>query len=148
METYLLVRWPEYQNLMETDWFDECILMNDDDHLGDIGSSAYFVPEYRYLSLLNDQMKTQKIKLSGQRKRKNKRSGLLMTTVDNRIGKTDNMKKFKTSELLILVITAVLIFVSEYYYLVEKDVEKAIFIGLWPPTILALLIYSNLKRKD
>lgn len=58
------------------------------------------------------------------------------------------MKKFKTSELLILVITAVLIFVSEYYYLVEKNAEKAIFIGLWPPTILALLIYANLKRKD
>jgi hypothetical protein len=58
------------------------------------------------------------------------------------------MKKFKTSELLILVLTIVLIFISEYYYIFQDNVEKAIFIGLWPPTILALLIYLNLKMKQ
>lgn len=56
--------------------------------------------------------------------------------------------KFKVSEIIILVITVVLIFVSEYYYMVLKDPMRAIFIGLWPPTILGLLIYINLKRKQ
>lgn len=58
------------------------------------------------------------------------------------------MKKFKISELLILALTIVLIFISEYYYIFQDNVEKAIFIGLWPPTILALLIYINLKLKQ
>lgn len=57
------------------------------------------------------------------------------------------MKNFKTSELLILVITIILIFVSEYYYLVQNNVNKAIFIGLWPPTIIGLLNYVNSKIK-
>jgi hypothetical protein len=57
------------------------------------------------------------------------------------------MKNFKTSELLILAITLVLIFVSEYYYLFQNNVNKAIFIGLWPPTILGLLNYVNSKTK-
>jgi len=57
------------------------------------------------------------------------------------------MKNFKPSELLILSVTILLIFVSEYHYIVEKDVNKAIFIGLWPPTILGLLIYVTSKTK-
>jgi hypothetical protein len=57
------------------------------------------------------------------------------------------MKNFKTSELIILGITIFIIFVSEYYYLIEKNVDKAIFIGLWPPTILGLLNYINSKTK-
>lgn len=57
------------------------------------------------------------------------------------------MKNFKTSELLIIVFTIALIFVSEYYYLIENNVEKAIFIGLWPPTILGFLNYVNSKTK-
>lgn len=56
--------------------------------------------------------------------------------------------KFKKSEILILIFTIVLIFISEYLYIVEKDTSKAIFIGLWPPTIIALLIYFNLKFKQ
>ena len=51
MEKYVLVCWPESQMLMDVEWFDECILMNDMEHLADIGSSAYFVPEDRYLEL-------------------------------------------------------------------------------------------------
>lgn len=58
------------------------------------------------------------------------------------------MKKFKISELLILLMTVVLIFISEYYYIFQDNVEKAIFIGLWPPTILAFLIYINIKIKQ
>ncbi len=57
------------------------------------------------------------------------------------------LSKFKVSELLILVLVIVLIFVSEYYYVILKDPMRAIFIGLWPPTILGLLIFFNLKRK-
>lgn len=53
MDKYVLVTWPESQELMEEDWFDECILMNDLDRLNDIGSSAYFVPEERYNEYLN-----------------------------------------------------------------------------------------------
>ena len=55
------------------------------------------------------------------------------------------MKKFKSSELIILAITFVIIFVSEYYYLIENNIDKAIFLGLWPPTILGLLNFINSK---
>lgn len=57
------------------------------------------------------------------------------------------MKNFKLYELLILVFTFFLILISEYYYLFEKEFQKAVFLGLWPPTILALLIYLTLKNK-
>ena len=55
--------------------------------------------------------------------------------------------KFKKSELFILLIVIILIFTSEYYYVVLKNHERAIFIGLWPPTIVGLLIFFNLKLK-
>ncbi len=55
--------------------------------------------------------------------------------------------KFKKSELLTLIVVILLIFISEYIYLVEENFEKAVFIGLWPPTILGLLIFFNLKLK-
>lgn len=56
-------------------------------------------------------------------------------------------EKFKKSEILILVLVIVLIFTSEYFYIILKDPQRAIFIGLWPPTILGLLIFLNLKLK-
>ena len=55
--------------------------------------------------------------------------------------------KFKKSELFILLLVVVLIFISEYHYLVLKDPKRTIFIGLWPPTILGFLIFLNLKLK-
>jgi NADH:ubiquinone oxidoreductase subunit K len=55
------------------------------------------------------------------------------------------LNRIKTSELLILASTIAIIFISEYYYLVEGAVDKAIFIGLWPPTILSLLNWVNSK---
>jgi hypothetical protein len=58
------------------------------------------------------------------------------------------MKKFKTSELLILAMTIIVIFISEYLFLVENNVDKAIFIGLWPPTIIGLLNYFNSKTNN
>lgn len=57
------------------------------------------------------------------------------------------MKNFKVSEILIVVICVVIIFASEYIYLVQNDPMKAIFIGLWPPTILGLVNFINSKRK-
>ncbi len=55
--------------------------------------------------------------------------------------------KFKKSELFTLFVVIALIFISEYIYLVEKNFEKAVFIGLWPPTILGFMVYFNLKLK-
>lgn len=55
--------------------------------------------------------------------------------------------KFKKSEIFILIVVIMLIFISEYLYLVEDNFQKAIFIGLWPPTIVGLLIFFNLKLK-
>jgi hypothetical protein len=55
--------------------------------------------------------------------------------------------KFKKSEMFILVVVIVLIFISEYIYVVEENFEKAVFIGLWTPTIVGLLIFFNLKLK-
>ncbi len=57
------------------------------------------------------------------------------------------LKNFKKSELIILLLSLILIFVSEYYYTVLKDHDRAIFIGLWPPTMLILLIYINSKKQ-
>lgn len=57
------------------------------------------------------------------------------------------MKKFSISEVLILVVCVVCIFVSEYIYIFLNNPTKAIFIGLWPPTILGLLNFFNIKRK-
>jgi hypothetical protein len=56
------------------------------------------------------------------------------------------LKNFKTSELVILALTLIIIFISEYYFVVLGDHNRAIFIGLWPPTMLAFLIYINLKK--
>lgn len=56
------------------------------------------------------------------------------------------MKKFKKSEIVLMVLVVILIGVSEYYFIVVKDPLKAIFLGLWCPTILGFLIIFNMKR--
>lgn len=56
------------------------------------------------------------------------------------------MKNFNLSELLILVVCVVCIFVSEYIFMIQENHQKAIFIGLWPPTILGLLNFFNSKK--
>jgi len=58
------------------------------------------------------------------------------------------LKRFRVSELIILFLAVALIFVSEYYYIFLKDHDRAIFIGLWPPTMLVLLVYFNLKKQQ
>ena len=54
--------------------------------------------------------------------------------------------KFSKAELAILILSIVIIFISEYYYTILKDHDRAIFIGLWPPTMLILLVYLNSKK--
>ncbi len=54
--------------------------------------------------------------------------------------------KFSPAELAILILSVIIIFISEYYYTVLKDHDRAIFIGLWPPTMLILLVYLNTKK--
>jgi hypothetical protein len=55
------------------------------------------------------------------------------------------MKKFKKSELVLMAIVLIIIGISEYYFLVLDEPLKAIFIGLWCPTILGFVIIFNLK---
>lgn len=58
------------------------------------------------------------------------------------------LKKFSFLEFAILTATIAIIFLSEYYYVVLKDPNRAIFIGLWPPTMIGLLIYLNQKKNQ
>lgn len=58
------------------------------------------------------------------------------------------IKKISPQEYVLLALTILLIFVSEYYYIVLKQHERAIFLGLWPGTILLLLIYINVKKSQ
>ena len=54
--------------------------------------------------------------------------------------------KFSLFEIAIAFLAIIIIFISEYYYTILKDHDRAIFIGLWPPTMLILLIYLNSKK--
>ena len=56
------------------------------------------------------------------------------------------MNKFSIAEIGILIMCIVCIFVSEYIYIVQDNATKAIFIGLWPPTILGFMNYVNIKK--
>ena len=56
------------------------------------------------------------------------------------------LKKISFLEFAILTAIIAIIFISEYYYVVLKDHDRAIFIGLWPPTMIGLLIYLNQKK--
>jgi hypothetical protein len=58
------------------------------------------------------------------------------------------LKRLKKAEILIFLFAIALIFVAEYNYIVLHDKLKAIFLGLWPPTIILILIYVNIKLKN
>lgn len=53
MIQYVLVTWPYSQEILAMPWANECILMNDPDHLPEIGNGAYFVPTNRYKEYLD-----------------------------------------------------------------------------------------------
>lgn len=57
------------------------------------------------------------------------------------------LNKFSLWEIAILTMAVVVIFYTEYLFVVEKDYDRALFIGLWPPTMLLLLIYFNTKKR-
>ena len=48
---YILVRWPESQELMEQPWFNECLFVNNIQGHIDVGDSTYMVPQSRYKEL-------------------------------------------------------------------------------------------------
>jgi len=56
------------------------------------------------------------------------------------------LKKFSILELIIFASIIATIFISEYYFIVLDNPLRAIFIGLWPPTMIGLLIYINSKK--
>jgi hypothetical protein len=58
------------------------------------------------------------------------------------------MKRISKIEFAILTMIVAVIFISEYYYIVLEDHDRAIFIGLWPPTMIGLLIYLNQKKQS
>lgn len=58
------------------------------------------------------------------------------------------MNKFKKSEIALLLLVLVLIGVSEYYFVILDNPLKAIFIGLWCPTILGFVLIFNQKRSN
>lgn len=58
------------------------------------------------------------------------------------------MKNFKKSELALLLLVCALIGVSEYYFVILDEPFKAIFIGLWCPTILLFVVVFNLKMRN
>jgi hypothetical protein len=60
----------------------------------------------------------------------------------------NKMNKFKKSEIVLLLIVLMLIGISEYYFLILDQPLKAIFIGLWSPTILGFVMIFNLKGKN
>ena len=45
-DSYIVIIWPDIQELMEEDWFDEEAIL---DSSGKFGSSAYFVPLKRII---------------------------------------------------------------------------------------------------
>ena len=57
------------------------------------------------------------------------------------------LRKFSLWEVAILTMAVVVIFYTEYLFVVEKEYDRALFIGLWPPTMLLLLIYFNTKKR-
>ncbi len=62
------------------------------------------------------------------------------------IYKKKTMKKVTPIEILILISVVICIFYSEYLFVYQNDYMKAVFIGLWPPTMLGLLNFINSKK--
>lgn len=52
-------------------------------------------------------------------------------------------KKLGTGNLLMLLLCAVIIIVAEYLFL-SGDQLHGIFVGLWAPTLLGVMIYLKL----
>jgi len=57
------------------------------------------------------------------------------------------IKLFKPFELVLLVLVLVTIVVSELFFFNDEPL-KAVFLGLWAPTILLFILIFNQKKKD
>lgn len=54
-------------------------------------------------------------------------------------------KKLGTANLFMLILCAVIILVAEYLFL-SGDQMHGLFVGLWAPTLLGVMIYLKLVR--
>ncbi|WP_318308155.1 hypothetical protein [Flagellimonas crocea] len=57
------------------------------------------------------------------------------------------LKKLGAANLLMLILCALIILVAEYLFL-NGDPDHGLFVGLWAPTLLGLMIYLKLVEND
>ncbi len=57
------------------------------------------------------------------------------------------IKLFKPLELVLLVLVLTTIVVSEMFFFNDEPL-KAVFLGLWAPTILLFILVFNQKKRD
>lgn len=57
------------------------------------------------------------------------------------------IKNLQTADILMLVLCLLIILVSEYLFL-TGDKLHGIFIGLWAPTLLGVMIYLKLIKNE
>ena len=57
------------------------------------------------------------------------------------------IKLFKPLELVLLILVLATIVVSELFFFNDEPL-KAVFLGLWAPTILLFILVFNQKKRD
>lgn len=57
------------------------------------------------------------------------------------------MKNLKTADFLMLGLCILIILISEYLFL-TGDKQHGIFIGLWAPTLLGVMIYLKIISNE
>ena len=57
------------------------------------------------------------------------------------------IKLFKPFELVLLIMVLITIVISELFFFNDEPL-KAVFLGLWAPTILLFILIFNQKKKD
>ena len=57
------------------------------------------------------------------------------------------IKLFKPFELVLLIMVLITIVVSELFFFNDEPL-KAVFLGLWAPTILLFILIFNQKKKE
>tara|TARA_A100000164_G_scaffold380319_1_gene427350 strand:+ start:883 stop:1071 length:189 start_codon:yes stop_codon:yes gene_type:complete len=57
------------------------------------------------------------------------------------------IKLFRPLELVLLILVLITIVASELFFFNDEPL-KAVFLGLWAPTILLFILVFNQKKKD
>ena len=57
------------------------------------------------------------------------------------------IKLFRPLDLVLLILVLVTIVVSEMFFFNDEPL-KAVFLGLWAPTILLFILVFNQKKRD